>query len=140
MKPIASKANSYYYNPDLQDFAKVNKKNMTKSAACMWKYVLRKRQMRGYRFRRERPILNYIADFACLALRLVIEVDGITHWEDGQEEKDARRDDALAEVGFVTLRFSSYDVLNQIKRVQDAIEDWVIEREQELGLKPGDMD
>jgi len=52
---------------------------MTKAAACMWKYLLSKRQMRGCQFRRERPILNYIADFVCLELLLVIEVDGITH-------------------------------------------------------------
>jgi len=63
----------------LKEYADANKKTMTKAAACMWKYLLSKRQMRGYQFRRERPILNYIADFVYLELLLAIEVDGITH-------------------------------------------------------------
>jgi len=63
MKALASKSNNYHYNKSLRHLASVNRKNMTKSAACMWKYVLSRKQMRGYPFRRERPILNFIAHF-----------------------------------------------------------------------------
>ena len=48
---------------------------MTKAEACLWKYVLRASRMKGYGFRRQRPIMNYIADFMCKELMLVIEVD-----------------------------------------------------------------
>jgi len=56
----ASPSNNYHYNKNLNTIAKINKRSMTKSAACMWKYVLGQKQMLGYQFRRERPILNYI--------------------------------------------------------------------------------
>jgi len=74
------------YNKNLQPFANKLRKEMTKAEACLWKYVLRARQLKGYQFRRQRPVLNYIADFMCMELMLVIECDGITHqWEESCE-------------------------------------------------------
>ena len=73
------------YNKRLQPFASKLRKEMTKAEACLWKYALRAGQMKGYQFRRQRPVLNYIADFMCKELRLVIEVDGITH--DSKQKK-----------------------------------------------------
>ena len=61
----------------------------------MWKYVLGQKQMLGYQFRRERPILNYIADFVCLEIMLIIEVDGITHDTDEAQRRDEIRDQKL---------------------------------------------
>jgi len=98
---------------------------MTKSAACMWKYVLGQKQMLGYQFRRERPILNYIADFVCLEIMLIIEVDGITHDTDEAQRRDEIRDQKLKEIGFTTLRFSSWEVLNKITDVQIIITQWI---------------
>ena len=54
----------------------------------LWK-VLRKQQVRGYKFRRQHPYENYVLDFVCLEARLVIEVDGGQHQE--QEEYDIKR-------------------------------------------------
>lgn len=108
MKEQASKRNNFHYNKTLKVLANANRKNMPKSAACMWKYVLKNRVMKGYQFRRERPILNYIADFVCLDLLLIIEVDGFTHENEIQHKKDSRRDKILKEIGFTTLRFSSW--------------------------------
>lgn len=48
----ASKKNNYYYNKSLKEFASQNRKEMTKSAASLWKYVLSRKQMKGYSFRR----------------------------------------------------------------------------------------
>src|SRR5436190_23957983 len=47
----------------LQPYANNLRKRMTKAEACLWKYVLRASKMKGYGFRRQRPIMNYIADF-----------------------------------------------------------------------------
>lgn len=66
------------YNKKLQPYASKNRKQMTKAEACLWKYVL-KAKMTGYTFNRQRPVLNYIADFMCKEKKLIIEVDGITH-------------------------------------------------------------
>ncbi len=123
----ASRENHFHYNPALQEFANYNRKNMTKSAASLWKYVLSGRNMMGYQFRRERPILSYIADFVCLDILLIIEVDGGTHeWEE-QVINDEFRDKRLLEVGFTTLRFSSSQVLLEIEWVSGIIEKWIVE-------------
>ena len=100
---------------------------MTKSAVLLWKYLLRNRQMMGYQFRRERPIMDYIVDFVCLDLLLVIEVDGITHDDEEQAEKDKKRDSNLKEVGFSVLRFSSWEVFNKMDDVAIMIGEWIKE-------------
>jgi len=123
----ASKANNYHYKKSLNKFAKANRKAMTKSAACMWKYVLGQKTMLGYQFRRERPVLNYIVDFVCLELLLIVEVDGYTHETEDAVEKDKKRDDELSSVGFTVLRFSSWEVLNRIDSVSEIIVAWIEE-------------
>jgi len=117
MIPKASKLNNYHYNKNLKVLAAKNRTNMTKSAACMWKYVLGRKQMMGYQFRRERPILNYIVDFVCLEIMLIIEVDGWTHESPENQQKDKQRDKELNEIGFTVLRFGTWEVLNRITDV-----------------------
>ena len=113
------------YNKSLQPFANKLRKEMTKAEACLWKYVLRAGQMKGYQFRRQRPVLNYIADFMCKELRLVIEVDGITH--DSKLEKDEYRTDELRRSGFNVFRFTDEEVLTNIQGVSREIERIVTE-------------
>ncbi|MCB0653535.1 MAG: DUF559 domain-containing protein [Saprospiraceae bacterium] len=120
-----NKNNFHHYNKRLQGYANKNRKTMTKSAAWMWKYLLSKRQMKGYQFRRERPVLNYIADFMCFDLSLIIEVDGITHHGEAAQQRDAIRDKNLEAAGFTVLRFDSLDVLNHISEVKIKIENWI---------------
>ena len=116
----ADKDNLCGYNKRLQPFANKLRKEMTKAEACLWKYVLRAKQMKGYQFRRQRPVLNYIADFMCKELRLVIEVDGITH--DFKLAEDKRRTDDLRQAGFNVLRFTDEEVLTNIQGVAKEIE------------------
>jgi len=127
----ASPENNYYYNKSLQGLAKNNKKNLTKSAACMWKYILSGKQMMGFKFRRERPILNYIVDFVCLELLLIIEVDGFSHDNPEQNIMDQTRDEELLKIGFTTLRFSSWEVLNRVADVSITISDWIKEKQKD---------
>ena len=81
--------------------------------------------MMGYTFKRQRPIGNFIVDFVCLSLGLVVEVDGLTHEDEKQFEKDKKRDKILEELGFVTLRFSSWEVLNRISEVEIELVKWI---------------
>ena len=118
---------NHQYNINLKSFASENKQQMTKSEACMWKYLLSGSQMMGYKFRRQRPIDNYIVDFICLPLNLIIEVDGITHEIDENIIRDEKRDQRLSELGYTTLRFSSWEVLNRIADVSIIIGDWIKE-------------
>jgi len=61
--------------------------------------------MKNFQFRRQRTVLNYIADFMCMELMLIIEVDGITHHTEEAIKKDEIRQKALESAGFTVLRF-----------------------------------
>ena len=122
----ADASNLWHYNTGLRRFANANRKEMTKAEACLWKYVLSKRQMKGYQFRRQRPVLNYIADFMCKELMLIIEVDGLTHQWEEVAIKDTQRERDLNKIGFTVLRFEDEDVLEQINNVIDHINEYIV--------------
>ncbi|MBY0434675.1 MAG: endonuclease domain-containing protein [Cyclobacteriaceae bacterium] len=121
----ASKENFHLYNTHLQPFANKLRKRMTKAEACLWKYALRASKMKGYGFRRQRPALNYIADFMCKDLFLIIEVDGTIHQEKHVIENDKRRQARLEAAGFTVLRFTNDEVLKNMKGVINSLEDWI---------------
>ena len=81
--------------------------------------------MHGYQFRRQRPVLNYIADFMCKELMLIIEVDGLTHQWEEVAKNDKIREEALVGIGFSVLRFNDNDVLRHINNVVERIEDYI---------------
>ena len=118
---IAEKENHLLYNKNLQPFANKNRKQMTKAEACMWKYALRAKQM-GYTFNRQRPVLNYITDFMCKELKLIIEVDGYSHLLEDVIENDIVRQQKLENAGFKVIRFKGEEVLKDIKRVREIIQ------------------
>jgi very-short-patch-repair endonuclease len=86
---------------------------MTDSERKLWS-GLRGEQM-GVKFRRQHPLGNYIADFACLAPKLIVELDGSQH--DVQQAYDARRDTFLKAQGFAVLRFPSNEPLRNLEGV-----------------------
>lgn len=85
--------------------------------------------MKGYQFMRQKPINNYIVDFYCSKLQLVIEVDGETHLYDEAREKDERRQDKLESLGLQFLRFDDLEVKQNIEAVVLRIEEWIEEFE-----------
>ena len=131
----SGKSTTSLYNPNLKKFARNLRNYGTKSEACLWKYVLRAGLMKGYNFRRQRPILNFIADFLCYELKLVIELDGITHLWDETIEKDIKKDQALTAAGFTVLRFTDGEVLRNIRAVSQQIEWWIELWEEKNGIK-----
>jgi len=114
--------NYYGYNRNLQPFANDLRKNMTKAEACLWKYALKAGIMKGYQFRRQRPVLHYIADFMCQPLKLIIEADGFTHQSAETATNDEKRDKDLKKAGFVILRFTDKEILTDMNNVIRAIE------------------
>jgi very-short-patch-repair endonuclease len=123
------KMNNHFYNKTLQPYAKDMRGSMTKAEACLWKYALRARQMKGYSFRRQRPVLDFIADFACLELQLIIEVDGYSHSLDETITKDFIKEKALEKSGFHIIRFSDNEVLKDMNNVILRIESFIEELE-----------
>jgi len=121
MEP-ASQNNNWHYNKKLRPLAKALRKNMTKAEACLWKYGLKARKMNGYSFSRQRPIMNYIVDFICKDMNLVIEVDGITHLDEEVRIKDELKEQELKMMRLYVLRFRDEEVLNRIDLVLNDIE------------------
>lgn len=105
----------------LKDFARKNRKEMTKSEDILWN-ALRK-NLQGYKFRRQHIIMDYIADFVCLSEKLVIEVDGGYHEEPEQQHDDQIRTDYLQKRGYRVIRFKNEEVTSDIKYVINKIKD-----------------
>ena len=96
-----------------RSFAKDMRADATKAENILWQ-ALRGRKLGGLKFRRQIPLEGYILDFVCFEARLIIEVDGGQH---SGSARDARRDAALAEAGFQTLRVWNDDVLTSLDGV-----------------------
>jgi very-short-patch-repair endonuclease len=122
---MSNQYENHHYTRYLQPYANKLRKRMTKAEACLWKYVLRASQLNGYAFRRQRPVLNYITDFMCMELMLIIEADGISHQWEGAAERDAVRQKHLEEAGFTVLRFDDREILNNIVGVRECLVDWI---------------
>jgi very-short-patch-repair endonuclease len=110
------------YNTKNQPFAHHLRQEMTKAEACLWKYVLKAGKMMGYTFRRQRPVMDFIVDFICIPLKLVIEVDGYSHFLDEIIFKDKIKEKALKEGGYEVIRFTDNQVLRDINNVIAEIE------------------
>ena len=105
----------------LKEFAKENRRHMTDAEKVLWK-VLRQLEC-SFKFRRQHPIYDYIADFICLEKRLIIEVDGAYHCEPQQQEDDQIRTDILSDMGYKVLRFTNDEVLSSSHTVLNMIKD-----------------
>ena len=114
------------YEGYLKELARKLRQNMTLGEVLLWQRLKRK-QMRGYDFDRQRPIDRYIVDFYCKDLKLAIEIDGSSH--DGEEAKvnDDIRQRRLESLGVRFLRFTDADVKRNMEMVVDSIEQWIDE-------------
>ena len=90
---------------------------MTDSERKLWS-ALRMEQL-GVKFRRQHPLGSYIADFACLGPKLIVELDGAQH--QAQEDYDAHRDAFFRNQGFDVMRFASNAPFIQFDGVLQAI-------------------
>ena len=113
------------YNKELKELARKLRKDSTPAEIRLWSELLRAGKMKGYTFLRQRPVLNYIADFMCKKLKLIIEVDGYSHHFKRQWYKDKARQKELEDYGFTVLRFWDREVFNELDNVSRVIEQWI---------------
>ena len=111
-----------YYNPKLKPLARTLRNNATLSEVLLWNQ-LKAGKMLGYPFKRQKPIGNYIVDFYCSPLQLVIEIDGESHRFKFPE--DAERQQWLEELGIAVLRFDDLQVKQDMENVLFSIEHWI---------------
>ncbi len=124
-----------YYNQQNKGLARNLRNNSTPAEIRLWSELLRARAFYGYQFLRQRPIGNYIADFFCKELNLVIELDGRSHQNEEQAERDVNRDQELRELGYTIIRFEDdevlYDFLNVVRTLEIFVEAFEEEKNKE---------
>ena len=103
--------------------AKVLRNNLTADEMILWGRL--KEYFPGYKFRRQHPISNYIADFYCHKLKLIIEVDGAIHSSHENKKLDEIRQKNLEKLGLIVIRFNNEDVRNKIENVLRKINEFI---------------
>jgi very-short-patch-repair endonuclease len=108
------------YSPRLKNKARSLRNNLTDAEQRLWSH-LRRKQLSGVQFYRQKPIGSYVVDFYAPAVRLVVEVDGSHHLEATQTKYDKRRTRYLEQMGLEVLRFDDLQVLTQTKSVMQKV-------------------
>jgi very-short-patch-repair endonuclease len=130
-------------DPLLQSRARRLRNEATDAERLLWRQ-LRHRQIAGYRFRRQVEIAGFIADFASLEAKVVVELDGGQHLE--RADYDKQRDRLIEAQGFLVLRFWDNQVFQETQAVVDEIARVMAERlsvgmlvnEEHRHAEPGD--
>jgi len=116
---------SMFYGSSPVIFANAKKLRNEPTASEIIFWSLLKQHFPGYRFKRQHPISQYIADFYCHKLKLVIEIDGAYHLSDESKINDEIRDEFMQSLGLVIIRFTNQEVCekgeNVIMRLQKMI-------------------
>jgi len=98
--------------------------HLTKAEAIMWKHLSR-RQLLGFKFRRQYSVDNYIIDFYCPELKIAIEIDGDSHYRLVNIEYDQVRQKHIEHYGVKFIRFTNNEVYNNLPGVLDTIAEYV---------------
>lgn len=123
------------YEIYLKEYARKLRNNMTMAERKLWREILRKDQMEGLRFLRQKPLGVYIADFYCSKLLLVIEVDGSSHFTLEGLEYDLIRTAALENLEIKVIRYTNQEVLNNLEGVFEDLKKQIEARKKELETK-----
>jgi len=108
------------YDKQLKPLSQQLRKHMTDAENLLWS-KLRRKQLKGYQFYRQKTIGKYIVDIYCPNAHLVIELDGGQHYSESGKEKDSIRDNVLTKMGVKVLRFSDREVFENINGVMERI-------------------
>jgi very-short-patch-repair endonuclease len=128
-----------YYNKKLKNTARTLRKNMTDTEKLLWSRIRRK-QLKGYQFYRQKTIGNYIVDFYCPSAMLVIELDGSQHYTEEGRQKDKLRDQYLIGLGFQVMRYPSTEVFSTIDGIIDEIYEQLHEESPQPPLENGEKE
>ena len=104
------------------ELAKKLRDNQTEAEIFLWNHLSLIHQS-GIRFKRQHPILYFIADFYCHKAKLIIEIDGGYHNVPEQYEYDKNRDAELDKLGLKVIRFTNEHVLFEIEKTLKKIEE-----------------
>ena len=114
-------------NSEATALARLQRATANEFASDAWQ-MLRNRRCCGEKFRREYSIRPFTVDFCCVALKLIVEVDGETHFTEKGKQQDRRRDHYLRQLGYEVLRIPGYEVLRDPLAVRERIEATIVRR------------
>ncbi len=109
-----------HYDKELKASSQQLRKNMTDAENMLW-VRLKRKQLKGHQFYRQKIIGKYIVDFYYPKANLVIELDGGQHYSESGRAKDKVRDEMLSKMGIQVLRYSDRDVLENMDGVMEGI-------------------
>ncbi len=95
------------------------RRDMSLPEVLLWQRL--RGQATGLKFRRQHPVGNYIADFYCSSVKLVIEVDGESHNRVDRPTRDLHRDRFMEENGYQMLRIAASEILKDADKVAASI-------------------
>lgn len=110
-----------FNRPEKKEIRRYLRRHSTETEQIMWN-ILRKRQIQGYKFRRQYSVGAFMLDFYSPRIKLAIEIDGITHNTVEAMKHDAIRQRLIEEYGIRFLRFKDEEVLNDAEKVIKKIE------------------
>lgn len=108
--------------PQIFENARELRTNQTKAEIILWNH-LRARRFDNLKFRRQHPILHFIADFYCHELRLIVEIDGEYHEKTEQQKLDNSRTQELEQLGYSVVRFQNNEVFEDVNLVLNKLRD-----------------
>ncbi|OIO48507.1 MAG: cytosine methyltransferase [Parcubacteria group bacterium CG_4_9_14_0_2_um_filter_41_8] len=106
----------------LKSIRKILRNNPTKAELLLW--IKLKGLQTGFKFRRQHSIGNFVADFYCPKVKLVLELDGETHNDSEVLKNDDRKERFLRDKGFVVKRISNMEVLENVEGVAEMVKIW----------------
>lgn len=121
--PLGDRGVTMFYGASNLIFenARELRNNLTETERILWN-ILKEYKLRGFKFRRQHPIANYIADFYCHKAKLIIEIDGGYHNNKEQILIDKERTAYFVEIGLREIRFSNQQILFEIESVLNEID------------------
>ena len=108
-----------------KDKRKDLRKNMPPAEILLW-YELKGKKILGYKFRRQYSVERYIVDFYCPKAKLVIEVDGDSHFTDEKAmEYDRKREEYIKSNNIDIIRFTNLEIYYDLERVLEKIKEYL---------------
>jgi len=119
------------YNPKLKQLARNLRNDSTPGEAILWN-VLKNKKLHGFDFHRQKPLLNFIVDFYCYELNLVIEIDGHYHHNEDQHKLDVARETELSAYHLTIIRFTEIEIRQDMINVLRTLENHIFDTQPQV--------
>ena len=112
------------YNRKLKGVSQNLRSNMTDAERVLWRRI-RRGQIKGVLFYRQKPIGGYIVDFYCPKLKLIVEIDGDVHFYERNIAADKKREEYFNKLGLKIVRYTNLDVIQNIDNALRDLKRWL---------------